>query len=557
MKLTKNRKHFKIATVILVITTSLMACNEKSDIQKSQSTSLLPEHQNRLDIYKTVTLDADLSHLSNNQRKMLALLIDASKIIDDLFWQQAFGENKNNFLARISDERVRDFVDINYGPWDRLNGDAPLLEGVKVKSLGAQFYPADMTKEEFKKATFEDKNGLYSLVRRDNEGRLMTIPYSEAYADQINRIAVILEKASNFADNKEFANYLNLRAKALRSDQYQASDFAWMDMKNNPIDLVIGPIENYEDQLYGYRAAFESYVLIKDLSWSERLAKYAAYLPALQKNLPVAKKFKQEVPGSDADLNAYDVIYYAGHSNAGSKTIAINLPNDEQVQLEKGTRRLQLKNAMRAKFDAIMLPITETLVVPEQRKNVTFRAFFANTMFHEVAHGLGIKNTLNGKGTVRQSLKEHASALEEGKADILGLYMIKQLIEKGAITEGTLDEYYTTFLAGIFRSVRFGASSAHGKANMIRFNYFQEKGAFTRNKQGLYSVNNGKMTEAINNLSQLILTLQGNGDYQGVAKLVASHGIIKTDLDTDLTRLAAAKIPVDIVFKQGKNVLGL
>ena len=557
MKLTKNRKHFKIATVILVITTSLMACNEKSDIQKSQSISLLPEHQNRLDIYKTVTLDADLSHLSNNQRKMLALLIDASKIIDDLFWQQAFGENKNNFLARISDERVRDFVDINYGPWDRLNGDAPLLEGVKVKSLGAQFYPADMTKEEFKKATFEDKNGLYSLVRRDNEGRLMTIPYSEAYANQINRIAVILEKASNFADNKEFANYLNLRAKALRSDQYQASDFAWMDMKNNPIDLVIGPIENYEDQLYGYRAAFESYVLIKDLSWSERLAKYAAYLPALQKNLPVAKKFKQEVPGSDADLNAYDVIYYAGHSNAGSKTIAINLPNDEQVQLEKGTRRLQLKNAMRAKFDAIMLPITETLVVPEQRKNVTFRAFFANTMFHEVAHGLGIKNTLNGKGTVRQSLKEHASALEEGKADILGLYMIKQLIEKGAITEGTLDEYYTTFLAGIFRSVRFGASSAHGKANMIRFNYFQEKGAFTRNKQGLYSVNNGKMTEAINNLSQLILTLQGNGDYQGVAKLVASHGIIKTDLDTDLTRLAAAKIPVDIVFKQGKNVLGL
>jgi hypothetical protein len=557
MKLTKNRTHFKIATVILVITTSLMACNEKSDIQKNQSTSLLPEHQNRLDIYKTVTLDADLSHLSNNQRKMLALLIDASKIIDDLFWQQAFGENKNNFLARISDERVRDFVDINYGPWDRLNGDAPLLEGVKVKSLGAQFYPADMTKEEFKKATFEDKNGLYSLVRRDNEGRLMTIPYSEAYADEINRIAVILEKASNFADNKEFANYLNLRAKALRSDQYQASDFAWMDMKNNPIDLVIGPIENYEDQLYGYRAAFESYVLIKDLSWSERLAKYAAYLPALQKNLPVAKKFKQEVPGSDADLNAYDVIYYAGHSNAGSKTIAINLPNDEQVQLEKGTRRLQLKNAMRAKFDAIMLPITETLVVPEQRKNVTFRAFFANTMFHEVAHGLGIKNTLNGKGTVRQSLKEHASALEEGKADILGLYMIKQLIEKGAITEGTLDEYYTTFLAGIFRSVRFGASSAHGKANMIRFNYFQEKGAFTRNKQGLYSVNNGKMTEAINNLSQLILTLQGNGDYQGVAKLVASHGIIKTDLDTDLTRLAAAKIPVDIVFKQGKNVLGL
>jgi hypothetical protein len=557
MKLTTKIKSSKIAAVILTATISLMACNEQESAQQSQLNSLLPQHQNRLDIYKTVTLSADLSHLSSNQRKMLTLFIDASKIIDDLFWQQAYGKDKNRFLASIGDEKVRRFVDVNYGPWDRLNGDAPLLEGGKEKALGAQFYPEDMTKEEFDKATFNDKNGLYSLVRRDNEGQLMTIAYSEAYADQINRIAAILEKASTFADDKEFANYLNLRAEALRNDQYQASDFAWMDMKNNPIDLVIGPIENYEDQLYGYRAAFESYVLIKDLSWSEKLAKYAAYLPALQKNLPVAKKYKQEVPGSDADLNAYDVIYYAGHSNAGSKTIAINLPNDEQVQLEKGTRRLQLKNAMRAKFDAIMLPIADMLIVPEQRKNVTFTGFFTNTMFHEVAHGLGIKNTLNGKGTVRQSLKEHASALEEGKADILGLYMIKQLIEKGAITEGTLDEYYTTFLAGIFRSVRFGDSSAHGKANMVRFNYFQEKGAFTRDEQGLYTVNREKMTQAINSLSQLILTLQGNGDYQGVAQLVASHGIINKDLATDLARLAAAKIPFDIVFKQGKQVLGL
>ncbi len=553
----KKTKYSKIAAVILLATTSLTACNENSDSQNSQSPSLLPQHQNRLDIYKTVTLSTDLSHLSSNQRKMLSLLIDASKIIDDLFWQQAFGSDKKSFLASISDEKIRTFVNVNYGPWDRLNGDAPLLTGIEEKALGAQFYPADMTKEEFEKSTFDDKNGLYSLVQRDNEGQLMTIAYSEAYADQINRIAAILEKASTFADDKEFANYLNLRAEALRTDQYQVSDFAWMDMKNNPIDVVIGPIENYEDQLYGYRAAFESYVLIKDLSWSEKLAKYAAYLPELQKNLPVAKKYKQEVPGSDADLNAYDVIYYAGHSNAGSKTIAINLPNDEQVQLEKGTRRLQLKNAMRAKFDAIMLPIADTLIVEEQRKNVTFTGFFANTMFHEVAHGLGIKNTLNGKGTVRQSLKEHASALEEGKADILGLYMIKQLIEKGAITDGTLDEYYTTFLAGIFRSVRFGASSAHGKANMVRFNYFQEQGAFSRNEQGLYRVNMEKMTLAINSLSELILTLQGNGDYQGVDKLVTTSGVIKADLAADLARLEAANIPVDIVFKQGKQVLGL
>lgn len=559
-------KHTKIATVVLASLTILTACNNDApskntskNMMASQQSSpqLMSGFENRLDIYKEVTLSADLSHLSTNQKQMLALLIDASKIMDDLFWQQAFSKDKKAFLASIKDEKVRRFADINYGPWDRLDGDKVFLTQSSTKAHGAEFYPHDMTKEEFEKADLTNKDGLYSIIERNDEGQLMTIAYSEKYSDEINRAAAILEKAATYADDKEFANYLAMRAQALRTDEYQASDFAWMDMKNNPIDVVIGPIENYEDQLFGYRAAFESYVLIKDLSWSEKLAKYAQYLPELQKELPVSRKYKAEVPGSDADLNAYDVIYYAGHSNAGSKTIAINLPNDEQVQLEKGTRRLQLKNAMRAKFDTIMLPIAETLIIPEQRKNVTFTGFFANTMFHEVAHGLGIKNTLNNKGTVRQSLKEHASALEEGKADILGLYMVRQLLEKGVITEGKLAEYYTTFMAGIFRSVRFGASSAHGKANMVRFNYFQEKGAFSRNEQGLYSVNMEKMSDAIDSLSKLILTLQGNGDYQGVDKLVAERGTISETLAGDLARLEAAKIPVDIVFKQGKQVLGL
>lgn len=542
---------------MLIIAGTLTACGDNKAVTPLASVSLLPEYQDRLDIYKTVTLSADLSHLSTNQKKMLSLLIEASDIIDDLFWQQAFGQDKTSFLASINDDKVREFARINYGPWDRLNGDKAFLTESAAKSPGAQFYPADMSKAEFEKATFDDKNGLYSLVIRNENGELNTIAFSEAYSDEINRIAVILEKAATFADNKEFANYLNIRATALRNDDFQASDLAWMDMKNNPIDIVIGPIETYEDQLFGYRAAFESYVLIKDMSWSEKLSKYADFLPELQRGLPVSEKYKAEIPGSDADLNAYDVIYYAGHSNAGGKTIAINLPNDEQVQLEKGTRRLQLKNAMRAKFDAIMTPIAETLIVPEQRKNVTFTAFFANTMFHEVAHGLGIKNTINDKGTVRQSLKEHASALEEGKADVLGLYMIRQLLAKNVISEGTLEDYYTTFLTGIFRSVRFGASSAHGKANIVRFNYFAEQGAFTRNEQGLYKVNVAEMTAAIDALSELILTLQGNGDYDGVDKLVAENGVINSHLAEDLASLESAKIPVDITFKQGKKVLGL
>lgn len=547
----------KIAAIVAIATSSITGCFEQSPPTSNQPVKLIKQYENKLDIYQTVTLTSDISHLSAEQKQMLSLLIEASDIIDGLYWQQAFGENKKDFLSAIKDPQVRKFAEINYGPWDRLNGDKAFIAGVEEKPLGAQFYPSDMTKEEFEQSNIADKAGLYSIIKRDADGKLSSIAYSELYSDALNRVAVILEKASTFAQDKEFAQYLTMRAQALRTDNYQASDFAWMDMKNNPIDVIIGPIETYEDQLYGYRTAFESYVLVKDMAWSEKLAKYAAYLPELQKGLPVNRKYKRETPGSDADLNAYDVIYVSGHANSGGKTIAINLPNDEQVQLEKGTRRLQLKNAMRAKYDAIMQPIAETLIVPEQRKHVTFNAFFANTMFHEVAHGLGIKNTINNKGTVRQALKEHASALEEGKADILGLYMISQLLDKKAITEGELADYYTTFLAGIFRSVRFGASSAHGKANMVRFNYFAENGAFTRNEQGLYAVNMENMAKAVDSLSSLILTIQGDGDYNSVDKLVKESGVIGKELEQDLAKLEAGKVPVDIVFEQGKKVLGL
>jgi hypothetical protein len=461
-------------------------------------------------------------------------------------------------LSGIEDPAARRFADINYGPWDRLAGDQPFIESYGPKPLGARFYPEDMTKEEFEAWDQAGKDGLYSLVRRDAEGKLALQPYHEAFGPQLEAAAKLLREAAELSADAEFANYLRLRAEALLTDEYQPSDMAWMDMKNNPIELVIGPIETYEDQLFGYRAAYESYVLIKDLEWSERLARFAQYLPELQTGLPVADAYKQEVPGADADLNAYDVVYYAGHNNAGSKTIAINLPNDEAVQLAKGTRRLQLKNAMLAKYNQILVPISEVLIAEDQRQHITFDAFFGETMFHEVAHGLGIKNTLDGSGTVRHALKEHASALEEGKADILGLYMIQKLREKGEITEGELMDDYVTFLAGIFRSVRFGASSAHGVANMIRFNFFEQTGAFSRDEaSGTYRVNVPEFEQAVRDLSQRILTLQGDGDYAGVAALVAGMGTVGPQLQADLDRLAAAAIPVDIVFEQGAEVLGL
>lgn len=506
--------------------------------------------------YTPFKLTTDLSKLSDNQKKMIPLLIQAGEIMDELFWYESYGD-KEALLNSISDPKLKAFTVINYGPWDRLDGNAPFVDGVGEKPLGANYYPVDMSKEEFDAATFEGKKSDYTFIRRNKQGELKAIPYHEQFSTQVKEVSELLKQASNFADNAGLQEYLLLRSQAILTDNYQPSDMAWLDMKTNQIDVVIGPIETYEDHLYGNKAAHECYVLIKDMEWSKRLEKYAAFLPDLQKGLPVPEAYKQEKPGSDTELNAYDVVYYAGDCNAGSKTIAINLPNDEEVQLAKGTRRLQLKNAMKAKFSKILVPIADEIIDPSQRKHITFDAFFANTMFHEVAHGLGIKNTINGKGTIRSALKEHASALEEGKADMLGLYMVNQLHKQGEI-DGDINDYIVTFMAGIFRSVRFGASSAHGKANMIRFNFFDEMQAFTKNADtGTYKVNFDNFQKAMDALSEKILMLQGDGDYEGVAALVADKGIVKAGLQSDLDRLSQKGIPVDVVFDQGVEVLGL
>ena len=544
---------------LVAILIAMISCQSKGDARKpvKQVTveQNLTEMQKNLSKYVTVKLTADVNKLTDNERKMLPLLIQAANIMNDLFWYESYGD-KEALLNSIHDADTKRFVEINYGPWDRLNGNKSFMSEFSDKPLGANYYPKDMTKEEFEASEFDLKGSIYTFVRRNDAGKLYAIPYHKQFAKELKIVSDLLKKASTYADNAGLKKYLELRSQALLDDEYQASDLAWMDMKTNTLDIVIGPIETYEDHIYGNKASHEGYVLIKDQEWSAKLAKFSAYLPELQRDLPVDAAYKTETPGTDSDLNAYDVVFYAGDCNSGSKTIAINLPNDEEVQLAKGTRRLQLKNAMKAKFDKILVPISEVLIDESQRKHITFDAFFANTMFHEVAHGLGVKNTINGKGTVRTALKEHSSGLEEGKADILGLYMIQQLVNKGELKEDFKDNM-VTFLAGIFRSVRFGASSAHGKANMIRFNFFKEKGAFTRNEDGTFKVNFEKMEVAMEELSRLILTLQGNGDYDGVAKLVAEMGIISPELQTDLDRLGAASIPVDVVFEQGTKVLGL
>lgn len=535
--------------------TTIISCKNDSAESTSTSDSANDYISQKLASYAPVKLTADLSQLNDSDRQVIPLLIEAAKIMDTLFWLQSYG-NPDSLLNAIKDENAKKFVMINYGPWDRLSGDTPFIAGIGKKPETANFYPADMTKEELDKSNVKDKEGQYSIIRRDSTGKLYSIPYHIAYKEPLQRAAALLKRASQLSTEPEFKKYLSLRAEALTTDQYTASDIAWMDMKNNSLDVIIGPIENYEDALYNRRNAYEAYVLVKDKQWSQRLEKYVAMLPELQQGLPVDAKFKAEKPGTSSQLAAYDIVYYAGHSNSGGKTIAVNLPNDETLQQTKGTRRSQLKNAMQAKFDKIMQPIANEFIDASQVKQVNFDAFFANVMFHEVAHGLGIKNTVNGKGTVRNALQEQGSWLEEAKADILGLYMVSELVKKGEL-QGPIENYYTTFMAGILRSVRFGASSAHGKANMLAFNFFQEKGAFEKTSDGKYKVNFEKFRTAMNDLSNLILTLQGNGDKAGVAKLQSEKGIVNPPLQADLDQLSKKGIPVDIVFEQGVDVLGI
>jgi hypothetical protein len=517
-----------------------------------------------VDQFATFRLTTDVSRLSENEKRMIPLLIDAAAEMDGLFFQQSFGQAEiASGLGMTPSEKA--YFKISYGPWDRMNNNASFVRSVGPKSLGANLYPDDMTKEEFaaaiegsptKEAAFKS---LYTLIRRDASGNLVAVPYHVAFANGLQAAAAKIREAAELAEDPGLKKYLELRAEALITDDYQQSDFAWMDMKDNGLDLVIGAIEQYEDQLFGYKAGFEAYVLVKDKAWSQRLSRYAALLPQLQRGLPVPDAYRAETPGSDADLNAYDAVYYAGESNAGSKTIAINLPNDEKVQLEKGTRRLQLKNSIKAKFDKILVPISEVLIAEEQREHITFEAFFANVMFHEVAHGLGIKNTLDGSNTVRLAMQNHYTTLEEGKADVLGLYMILSLLEMGELDEGhdAMDNM-VTFTASIFRSIRFGASSAHGRANLIRFNFFEEHGAFDRDETtGTYRVDPEKTIAVSDALSKRILMLQGDGDYDAAAEFIAQYQVVGSQLQADLDRVSEAGIPVDIVFEQGADVLGL
>ncbi len=502
----------------------------------------------KVESYAVVEVSSPLyDALSDNDKKIVSLFRQAGEIMDELFWKQTFGDKTT--IEALPEGYAKEYALINYGAWDRLDDNKPFLAGFEQKWPGCQYYPYEITKEEFEAYDDPDKLSLYTVIRRDENGALKTVWYRDEYKAELEKVCALLEEAAALTENEGMRTYLTERVKAFRTDDYLASDMAWMDMKDCNMDLVIGPIENYDDHLYEAKAAYECFILLKDEARSANLAKYVALLPTLQKMLPCAPEYKTFVPGTSSDLNVYDAIYYAGDCNAGSKTIAINLPNDERVQAAKGARRLQLYNSMMAKFDKILMPIGEVLMAPEQLQHLSADAFFWNVTFHEVAHGLGVKETINGKGSVDDAMGTQKTSWEEAKADILGLFMVNKLIEMGEITDITTEQSIATFIAGIVRSVRFGSASSHGKANMMCYNYMEENGAFSRDADGKYLIDFDKAPSVIDSWAELIIRTHATGDLAFAEQFSAENASIREGLAADVAKVNAAGIPRDIVFE--------
>lgn len=530
---------------VVAVTATLFSCSNQQ-----QESSL----KAKVEEYARVELKSDLvNNLNDKEKELVKIFFQVGEITDNLFWKQTFGDKSQ--LDTITDSYAKEFAMIQYGAWDRLDNNKPFLAGYGEKPAVCNYYPHDITAEEFDAFEDANKNSWYTVIRRNEDGSLKSVWYHEAYAEEIGRICTLLEKAVTLAEDPGLKNYLEKRIEAFKTDDYLESDLAWMDMKDSKIDFVTGPIESYDDKFQETKASYESFILLKDEARSKDLAKFVSMLPALQKELPCAPEYKTFVPGTSSDLNVYDAVYYAGDCNAGSKTIAINLPNDERVHALKGTRRLQLRNSMKAKFDKILMPIGQLIVTPEQQKYLNFDAFFWNVTFHEVAHGLGVKQTINTNESVDAVMGTEKTSWEEAKADILGLFMVTKLIEMGKITNITAEDAITTYIAGILRSVRFGAASSHGKANMMCFNYMEKAGAFSRDSKGQYVIDFEKAKKAMNGWAALILQTQGDGNVEFATKYRTQNGGITPALQADLNKINEAGIPRDITFIQGVDVL--
>jgi hypothetical protein len=517
----------------------------------------------RIEAFSPTKIDYDEKLVTQELRPVLEKLIAAAKIMDRLFFIQAWPKNPEfrQRLAKAAEDdpklaKALTYFDIMYGPWDRRKHHEAFVGSVQ-RPKGAGFYPEDMTKQELQQhleKNPQDKEAFtsyFTVIRRDKDKKLRAIPYSEFYQEQLAKAAKLLREAAKASKDKRLQTYLNARAKAFETNEYRESDMAWMDLGDGAIEVVIGPYEVYEDTLFGYKAAFEAFVTLRDPKYSERLAKIAPHIPYLQKKLPMKPADKKATRGKQVPISVVVELFTGGDTRAGVQTLAFNLPNDEVVRKKKGYKLVLLKNVAEAKFEKILLPIAKKMMVTEQIPLVTFDAFFTNTLTHESAHGLGpgmITVQQDGKTvktSVNKALKDLYSTIEEAKADILGLYNAPLLIGKGALPKSLSKQVYASYLAGFFRSVRFGASEAHGRANLISFNYLLEKGGIEQDpKTKKYRVNYDKIADTVKALATDLLEIEARGDYDKAKAFIDKYGNMSKEMKAALARLEG--VPVDI-----------
>lgn len=484
--------------------------------------------------------------ISENGREVLNYFKQASAEVDNIYWDQSFGDKSR--LSGLS-RAQQSLADVNYGPWNRSDGQA-FVEGWDARPLGAGFYPADMGEEEFLAWEDPDKESPYTMVRRGEDGALKAVWYHDAYKDRIEKIKSYLTAAANYTIKPSVREYLLARIDALQSDDYYKSDLVWLSMQDSKMDLIIGPAETEDDRLRGVKTSYESYVLLKDLELTSTINNFAAMIPAFQSSLPCPEAYKAFEPGKNSTIYAYDMIYCAGAANAGVKKIAISRPYDLRVQEEAGTRTAVLNNVIHAKYLKIVLPAGRLLLSRDQVSNLNGKAFFWNTVMREIAHGIGVKQTAAGGETVTAALGEEALTIEKVKDNSLGLYLNLQSIASGQ-NDPTLrrEDALATFVVSTIRSARFGEATALGRANIILYNYLKEKGAFSIDRTGHYQVDFDLAEKAVADLATQVLTIQGEGDREAAHRMIETYGAPSESLLLDFAAMQRARIPVDVRFQ--------
>ncbi len=554
------KSFIKLCSLAMAIAVVLVACtSQKEEPKMSESKAPASSLAAKIRQFAPTDLSADTSHLSENDHKALDKLIEAAKLLDPLFLRQVWSGNEALHKKLEADtspegrERFHYFM-INKGPWSRNEKNEPFIDGVPhEKPPPAGFYPDDMTKDEFNAwvsgLSEQDKKratGFFTVIRRGPDGKLKIVPFHEEYRAFLEPAARLLREAAELTTNASLKAFLTKRADAFMSDDYYASDVAWMDL-DAPIEVTIGPYETYEDEMFGYKAAFEAFITLRDEAESAKLVKFSGYLQELENNLPIDPRYRNPKLGAASPIRVVDNVFCSGDGNRGVQTAAYNLPNDEQVVKEKGSKRVMLKNVQEAKFKQVLVPLSKVLVDPSQQSQISFDAFFTHILAHELMHGLGPHSIkVGGRDTnVRKELKEQYSAIEEAKADITGLWALQFLIDKGSVDSAMERDLYTTYLVSSFRSVRFGIEDAHGKGQALQFNYLLDEGAFKVDEAaGIYSIDASKIKNAVRKLAGEILMIEAEGSYEKAKAMLDKYGLIRPAMQKALDKLSG--VPVDI-----------